>query len=140
MPVFHQVEGLAVDEGISFADLKGTLEAFVRDLFGAEREVRLTPYFFPFVEPGCQVDGLLLRLRRLGMQDVREHGLDRDDAAPAWCTRRSWSTSGTTPSGTPGSPSAAAYDRLTMIRFGIPDIRLLWEGDVRFLEQFEGVA
>ncbi|HJS27510.1 MAG TPA: phenylalanine--tRNA ligase subunit alpha, partial [Actinomycetota bacterium] len=56
MPVFHQVEGLAVDEGISFADLNGTLQTFYRELLGPERQVRLTPSFFPFVEPGCQVE------------------------------------------------------------------------------------
>jgi phenylalanyl-tRNA synthetase alpha chain len=56
MPVFHQVEGLMIDEGITFADLKGTLEVFYRALLGEEREVRLTPSFFPFVEPGAQVD------------------------------------------------------------------------------------
>src|SRR5207253_9162865 len=56
MPVFHQVEGLAIDEGITFADLKGTLQTFMRALLGPDREIRLTPSFFPFVEPGAQTE------------------------------------------------------------------------------------
>ena len=63
-PVFHQVEGLAVDEGITFADLKGTLAAFARAMFGADTEVRFVPDFFPFVEPGPQVEVCVLRVRR----------------------------------------------------------------------------
>ncbi len=74
--VFHQVEGLAVDEGISFSDLKGTLEAFARSLFGPERRVRLNPDYFPFVEPGCQVARLVLPVRRRRVPRVRQR-LDR---------------------------------------------------------------
>ncbi len=136
MPVFHQVEGLAVDEGLSLADLKGTLETFYRELLGAEREVRLTPSFFPFVEPGAQVEvscfvcggsgcrtcGNTGWIETMGAGMVHPNVLE----AVGFDAER-WT----------GFAFGGGYDRLAMIRFGIPDIRLLWENDVRFLEQFE---
>jgi phenylalanyl-tRNA synthetase alpha chain len=107
MPVFHQVEGLAVDEGISFADLKGTLETFYRALLGADRQVRLTPSFFPFVEPGCQVEvSCFVWGARAARPAPRPAG--SRPWARAWCTRRCSRTSGTTPSATRASPSVGA--------------------------------
>ena len=136
MPVFHQVEGLAIDEGISFADLKGTLEAFYRELLGPERQIRLTPSFFPFVEPGAQVEvscfvcggggcrtcGFTGWIETMGAGMVHPRVLE----AVGYDAER-WT----------GFAFGGGYDRLAMIRFGIPDIRILWENDVRFLEQFE---
>jgi phenylalanyl-tRNA synthetase alpha chain len=138
LSVFHQVEGLAVDEGISFADLKGTLETFARALFGPDRRIRMNPDYFPFVEPGCQVAVSCFRcdgtgcavcgngwIELLGAGMVHPTVLENCRIDPERYT---------------GFAFGGGYDRLTMIRFGIPDIRLLWESDVRFLEQFEGVA
>jgi len=136
MPVFHQVEGLVVDEGITFADLKGTLETFFRELLGEERRIRLSPSFFPFVEPGAQVDVSCFVC---------------DGAGCRTCSFSGWlelmgsgmvhpvvlENCGIDPERYTGFAFGGGYDRLAMIRFGIPDIRLLWDSDVRFLEQFE---
>ncbi|MGA9160238.1 MAG: phenylalanine--tRNA ligase subunit alpha [Actinomycetota bacterium] len=139
MPVFHQVEGLVVDEGISFADLKGTLETFYRALLGREREVRLTPSFFPFVEPGCQVEVSCFVCGGSGCRTCAQTGwIETMGAGMVHPTVLE--NVGYDPERYTGFAFGGGYDRLTMIRFGIPDIRLLWENDVRFLEQFEGVA
>jgi phenylalanyl-tRNA synthetase alpha chain len=139
MPVFHQVEGLAVDEGISFADLKGTLETFYRALLGAEREVRLTPSFFPFVEPGCQVEVSCFVCGGRGCRTCAQTGwIETMGAGMVHPTVLE--NVGYDPERYTGFAFGGGYDRMAMIRFGVPDIRLLWESDVRFLEQFEGVA
>ena len=139
MPVFHQVEGLAVDEGISFADLKGTLETFYRALLGEEREVRLTPSFFPFVEPGCQVEVSCFVCGGSGCRTCAHSGwIETMGAGMVHPTVLE--NVGYDPERYTGFAFGGGYDRLAMIRFGIPDIRLLWDNDVRFLEQFEGIA
>jgi phenylalanyl-tRNA synthetase alpha chain len=137
MPVFHQVEGLAVDEGITFADLKGTLETFYRALLGPEREVRLTPSFFPFVEPGAQVEVSCFVCGGAGCRTCGYTGWIEAAGAgmvhPVVLENVGYDSERYT-----GFAFGMGYDRLAMIRFGIPDIRLLWESDVRFLEQFVG--
>ena len=139
MPVFHQVEGLAVDEGISFADLNGTLQTFYRELLGPERQVRLTPSFFPFVEPGCQVEVSCFVCGGSGCRTCAQTGwIETMGAGMVHPTVLE--NVGYDPERHTGFAFGGGYDRLAMIRFGIPDIRLLWENDVRFLEQFEGIA
>ena len=139
MPVFHQVEGLAVDEGVSFADLNGTLLTFYRELLGPEREVRLTPSFFPFVEPGCQVEVSCFVCGGTGCRTCAYTGwIETMGAGMVHPTVLE--NVGYDPERYTGFAFGGGYDRLAMIRFGIPDIRLLWESDVRFLEQFEGIA
>ncbi len=137
MPVFHQVEGLAVDEGITFADLKGTLETFYRALLGPEREVRLTPSFFPFVEPGAQVEVSCFVCGGEGCRTCGHTGWIEAAGAgmvhPVVLENVGYDSERYT-----GFAFGMGYDRLAMVRFGIPDIRLLWESDVRFLEQFAG--
>jgi phenylalanyl-tRNA synthetase alpha chain len=139
MPVFHQVEGLAVDEGISFADLNGTLQTFYRELLGPEMKVRLTPSFFPFVEPGCQVEVSCFVCGGSGCRTCAQTGWIETMGA-GMVHPRVLENVGYDPERYTGFAFGGGYDRLAMIRFGIPDIRLLWENDVRFLEQFEGVA
>jgi phenylalanyl-tRNA synthetase alpha chain len=137
MPVFHQVEGLAVDEGITFADLKGTVETFYRALLGPERQVRLTPSFFPFVEPGAQVEVSCFVCAGEGCRTCGHTGWIETMGAgmvhPAVLENVGYDSERYT-----GFAFGMGYDRLAMIRFGIPDIRFLWESDVRFLEQFTG--
>ncbi|HEX3318052.1 MAG TPA: phenylalanine--tRNA ligase subunit alpha [Solirubrobacteraceae bacterium] len=143
-PQFHQVEGLAVDEDITLADLKGTLLAFARAMFGAEREVRLRPHFFPFTEPSVEVDvscfnctdGYLpdgsrcpvckgsqwVEILGSGMVDpnvfayVREHGYDPERVS--------------------GFAFGMGIERIAMLKHGVPDLRLLYDNDIRMLEQF----
>lgn len=139
MPVFHQIEGLAVDEGITFADLKGTMETFYRALLGPTREIRLTPSFFPFVEPGAQVDVSCFVCEGSGCQTCAYSGwietMGSGMVHPAVLENVGYD-----PERYTGFAFGGGYDRLAMIRFQIPDIRMLWESDVRFLEQFEGLG
>ncbi len=143
-PQFHQIEGLAVDTDITLADLKGTLLAFARAIFGPEREVRLRPDFFPFTEPSVEVDvscfncagGVTaegqrcsickgagwLEILGAGMVDpnvfgyVREYGYDPEQVQ--------------------GFAFGMGIERIAMLKHGVPDLRLLYDNDVRFLEQF----
>ncbi|HEX5937414.1 MAG TPA: phenylalanine--tRNA ligase subunit alpha [Actinomycetota bacterium] len=139
MPVFHQVEGLAVDEGITFADLKGTLEAFYRALLGESRQIRLTPSFFPFVEPGAQVDVSCFVCEGSGCRTCAFTGWI-ETMGSGMVHPNVLVNCGLDPERYTGFAFGGGYDRLAMIRYGIPDIRLLWDSDVRFLEQFEVVS
>ena len=137
-PVFHQVEGLAVDEGITFADLKGTLEAAAKALFGERRRVRLGPAFFPFVEPGCEVgvscfvcDGAGCRVCGNGWIELLGAGM----VHPQVLENCGYDSERYT-----GFAFGMGIDRVAMLKYAIPDIRMLFDGDVRFLAQFEGVA
>lgn len=136
--VFHQVEGLAVDEGISFADLKGTLEAFARALFGPERRVRLVPDYFPFVEPGAQVavscflcDGGGCRVCGNGWIELLGAGM----VHPKVLENCGYDAERYT-----GFAFGMGIERVAMVRYGVNDLRLFYDGDVRFLERFEGAA
>jgi phenylalanyl-tRNA synthetase alpha chain len=139
MPVFHQVEGLAVDEGITFADLKGTLLTFARALLGEEREIRLTPSFFPFVEPGAQVEVSCFVCGGAGCRTCAGVGW-LETGGSGMVHPNVLEAVGYDPERYTGFAFGMGYDRLAMIRFGIPDIRLLWESDVRFLRQFQGLG
>lgn len=138
LPVFHQVECLVVDEGITFADLKGTLEALVRSLFGPSRRVRLGPAYFPFVEPGAEVgvscfrcDGAGCRVCGNGWIELLGAGM----VHPQVLENCGYDSERLT-----GFAFGMGIERVAMLRWGIPDMRLLIEGDVRFLEQFGGAA
>jgi phenylalanyl-tRNA synthetase alpha chain len=143
-PQFHQIEGLAVDEDITLADLKGTLLAFAQAIFGEERRVRLRPHFFPFTEPSVEVDvscfnctdGVTrdgvrcplckgtgwIEILGAGMVDpnvfgyVREHGYD--------------------PEKIQGFAFGMGVERIAFLKHGVSDLRLFYDNDVRFLEQF----
>ena len=128
-PAFMQLEGLAVDEGISFVDLKATLAEFARRFYGASRRVRFGPSYFPFVEPGAQMDvevdlndGKGLRwVEILGCGMVHPHVLEAAGLDSEKYT---------------GWAFGMGPARIAMSRYDIPDIRLLYDSDVRFLEQF----
>jgi phenylalanyl-tRNA synthetase alpha chain len=145
LPMFHQVEGLAVAEGISLTDLAGTLEHVARALFGAGRRTRLKPDFFPFTEPSVQVDvscfacdgtGVLadgtrdplckgtgwIEILGAGMVDPNVYGFVD---SPAY-----------DPGTTQGFAFGMGIERIAMLKHSIPDLRLFFENDVRFLEQF----
>jgi phenylalanyl-tRNA synthetase alpha chain len=143
-PQFHQIEGLAVDTDVTLADLQGTLLAFARAIFGPDREVRLRPHFFPFTEPSVEVDvscfncngGVLpdgsrcplckgsgwIEILGSGMVDpnvfahVAEHGYDPEQVQ--------------------GFAFGMGIERIAMLKHGVPDLRLFYDNDIRFLEQF----
>jgi phenylalanyl-tRNA synthetase alpha chain len=138
LSVFSQVEGLLVDEGVSFADLKGTLEAFAKELFGERTRVRINPDYFPFVEPGCQAavscfvcDGVGCRVCGNGWLELLGAGMVHPTVLE---------NCGIDAERYTGFAFGLGIERVAMVRFGVADMRLLVEGDTRFLEQFEGAA
>jgi phenylalanyl-tRNA synthetase alpha chain len=149
-PQFHQVEGLAVDEDITLADLKGTLLAFARAVFGEQRDVRLRPHFFPFTEPSVEVD--------VSCFHCEGKGFLRDGARCHLCKGEGWlevlgagevdpnvysyvptterNAPGYDPEKVQGFAWGMGVERIAMLKHGIPDLRLYYENDLRFLEQF----
>jgi phenylalanyl-tRNA synthetase alpha chain len=136
-PMFTQVEGLVVGEGVSLADLKGTLFVFLRELFGAERELRFRPSFFPYTEPSAEVD---ISCGACG-------GTGRDCGM---CKRTGWieilgsgmvhpavfEAVGYDPQRYTGFAFGMGIERVALLKWGVEDIRLFYENDLRFLEQF----
>ncbi len=149
-PQFHQIEGLAVDEDITLADLKGTLLEFARAVFGSERDVRLRPHFFPFTEPSVEVD--------VSCFHCGGKGFLKDGARCYLCKGEGWlevlgagevdpnvyahvpTTEANAPGYDPEKVQGFAWgmgvERIAMLKHGIPDLRLYYENDLRFLEQF----
>ena len=123
--LFHQVEGLYVDKNVSFADQKGILEYFVKRMFGADTKMRFRPSFFPFTEPSAEVDiwsekrGQWLEILGCGMVDPEVFKSVNID-----------------PNIWHGFAFGMGIERICMLKYGIDDIRLLYQGDMRFLEQF----
>ena len=122
-PVFHQLEGLAVDKNLSFTDLKGTLEYFTKEFFGENIETKFIPHFFPFTEPSAEVlvkwnDGTWLEILGCGMVDpnvLENVGYSKEYKGFAW---------------------GVGIERLAMLRYKIDHIKNFYENDIRFLEQF----
>jgi phenylalanyl-tRNA synthetase alpha chain len=143
-PQFHQIEGLAVDTDIALADLKGTLLAFARAIFGEEREVRLRPHFFPFTEPSVEVDVSCFNCT---------DGITADGQRCSLCKGTAWieilgsgmvdpnvfeyvRDQGYDPEKVQGFAFGMGIERIAMLKHGVPDLRLLYDNDIRFLEQF----
>jgi phenylalanyl-tRNA synthetase alpha chain len=149
-PQFHQIEGLAVDEDITLADLKGTLLVFAQTVFGDERDVRLRPHFFPFTEPSVEVD--------VSCFNCQGKGFLKDGSRCYLCKGEGWlevlgagevdpnvyshvptterNAPGYDPEKVQGFAWGMGVERIAMLRHGIPDLRLNYENDLRFLEQF----
>ena len=144
-PMFHQLEGLAVDEDITLADLQGVLLEFARALFGADREIRLRAGYFPFTEPSVEVD-----VSCIGCDG---RGYVADGSRCSLCKGSGWieilgsgmvdpnvfgfvEENGYDPERVQGFAFGMGIDRIAMLRHGVPDLRMLFENDVRFLEQF----
>lgn len=135
LSAFHQLEGLCVDEDITLADLKGTLEFFFREIFGAKTEVRFRPHFFPFTEPSFEVD-LKLEAAGRAAKWIEIAGCGMVDPAVFEAVDESRKDQAYDPGKVSGFAFGMGLDRLAMILYGIPDLRLLIENDVRFLKQF----
>ncbi len=143
-PQFHQIEGLAVDTDITLADLKGTLQAFARAIFGADREIRLRPDFFPFTEPSVEVDVSCFNC---------SDGLTADGERCPLCKGTAWieilgagmvdpnvfghvREQGYDPEKIQGFAFGMGIERIAQLKHGVPDLRMFYENDVRVLEQF----
>jgi len=134
LPVFHQVEGLVVDEGITFADLKGTLDAVARALFGSDRETKLGPAFFPFVEPGAELAVTCMRCDGAGCPVCGNGWIELLGCGmvhPQVLENCGYDAERFT-----GFAFGLGIDRVAILKYRIPDIRMLVEGDIRFLAQF----
>ncbi|MCC6133723.1 MAG: phenylalanine--tRNA ligase subunit alpha [Acidobacteria bacterium] len=133
-PVFHQVEGLVIDEGITFSDLRGTLAAFARSFFSERAEVRLAPTFFPFVEPGVDVAVSCVFCEKKGCRICSFSGwIEIMGAGMVHPNVRQ--NGGIDPDRFTGFAFGMGIDRIAMLLYGIPDLRLLFENDIRFLDR-----
>jgi phenylalanyl-tRNA synthetase alpha chain len=132
---FHQIEGLYVDENVTVADLKGTLEFFLRELLGNETEIRFRPHYFPFTEPSFEIDVKSKALKR-GEKWLELAGCGMVHPAVFEEVNRARDDDAYDPEKQSGFAFGLGMDRLAMILFDIPDIRLFVQNDLRFLRQF----
>ncbi|MEA2369660.1 MAG: phenylalanyl-tRNA synthetase alpha chain [Solirubrobacteraceae bacterium] len=149
-PQFHQIEGLAVDEGITLADLKGTLLAFAQAIFGDERDVLLRPHFFPFTEPSVEVDVSCFQCKAgfrtdgsrcslckgSGWLEVLGAGMVDPNVFAQVETLRDGEPGEYDPDRVQGFAFGLGIERIAMLKHGVPDLRLFYDNDVRFLERF----
>ena len=133
---FHQIEGLVVDEDITMADLKGTLEVVLKQLFGEERDIRLRPSYFPFTEPSVEVDISCFKCGGEGCNVCKGSGWIEVLGA-GMVHPNVLEMSGIDPSKYSGFAFGLGPDRMAMLRYGVNDIRAFYQNDRRFLEQFK---
>lgn len=134
-PVFHQIEGLVIDKGITMADLKGTLEVFVKKLYGEETRLRFRPHHFPFTEPSAEVDISCFNCGGKGCRICKGEGWI-EILGCGMVHPKVLKNCGIDPEEYSGFAFGIGLERITMFRYGIDDLRLYFENDVRFLEQF----
>ena len=134
-PMFYQVEGLAVDENITLGDLKGVLEAFIHKLYGPETALRFRPSFFPFTEPSAEVDIRCVICSGSGCRTCSHSGW-LEILGSGMVHPNVFKAVGYDPEQYTGFAFGLGVDRLAMLKYGIDDIRLLYENNIRFLEQF----
>jgi phenylalanyl-tRNA synthetase alpha chain len=134
-PVFHQVEGLAVDRGITLADLKGTLTYLCRALFGDDRKIRIRTSYFPFTEPSLEFDVSCFRCGGSGCQSC-EHTGWLEMGGSGVVDPNVYGFVGYDPEEVSGFAFGLGLERIAMLRHGIPDLRMFWENDLRLVRQF----
>ena len=134
-PLFHQIEGMAIDEGITMGDLKGTLETFAKKLYGEQTKIRLRPHHFPFTEPSCEIDVSCFKCGGCGCSMCKGEGWI-EILGGGMVHPKVLRTGGIDPEKYSGFAFGVGLERIAMFRFGLDDMRLLYENDVRFLDQF----
>lgn len=134
-PLFHQIEGLVVDKGITMGDLKGNLEAFAKRLYGNDTKIRLRPHHFPFTEPSCEIDVSCFRCGGKGCHMCKGEGWI-EILGGGMVHPKVLKNGGIDPEVYSGFAFGVGLERLVMFRFNIDDMRLLYENDMRFLGQF----
>ena len=135
-PLFHQIEGLVVDKGITFADLKGTLEAFVKRLYGEDSVVRFRPHHFPFTEPSAEVDVQCFSCHGEGCRLCKGEGWI-EILGCGMVHPKVLKNCGIDPEVYSGFALGMGLERVAMRRYGVDDMRMFFENDVRFLKQFK---
>jgi phenylalanyl-tRNA synthetase alpha chain len=134
-PMFHQVEGFMVDTDIAFSDLKGVLQLFIHSMFSAETPVRFRPSYFPFTEPSAEVDMGCIFCAGKGCRVCKQTGW-LEILGAGMIHPRVFEYAGYSPDMYTGFAFGMGVERITMLKFGIDDIRLFFENDLRFLRQF----
>ena len=134
-PMFHQIEGLVVDEGITMGDLKGTLEMLVKKLYGEDSVIRLRPHHFPFTEPSCEVDIQCFKCHGEGCSTCKGEGWIELLGA-GMVHPKVLEGCGIDTEKYSGFAFGIGLERMAMRRFQISDLRLIFENDIRFLSQF----
>lgn len=134
-PLFHQIEGLVVDKGITMGHLKGCLDAFAKRLYGDNTKIRLRPHHFPFTEPSCEIDVSCFRCGGTGCPMCKGEGWI-EILGGGMVHPKVLKTGGINPDEYSGFAFGVGLERLVMFRFNIDDMRLLYENDLRFLCQF----
>ena len=134
-PIFHQIEGLVVDKHVTLSDLKGTLEFMLKELFSKETKARFRPSYFPFTEPSVEVDMTCSNCGGKGCNVCKGTGWVEILGA-GMVNPKVLKNCGIDPNVYSGFAFGVGLDRVAMIKFGIPHIRLMYESDVRFLKQF----
>ena len=134
-PMFHQIEGLVVDKGVTMADLKGTLNAVIREIYGPETQTRFRPHHFPFTEPSCEVDIQCHKCGGKGCPTCKGEGWIEVLGA-GMVHPKVLRNCGIDPDEYSGFAFGFGLERMAMGRFKISDLRLIFENDIRFLEQF----
>lgn len=134
-PIFMQVEGLYVDKGVSFADLKGTVLAFYRGLFGSDVKTRFRPHFFPFTEPSAEVDMSCIFCKGNGCRLCKQSGW-LEMGGSGMVDPNVLLGVGIDPEEYSGWAFGLGIERIAILKYGVDDIRLFYENDIRFLRQF----
>jgi len=134
-PMFHQVEGLVVDEDVTLGDLKGTLETFAKAMFGADRKVRLRPHFFPFTEPSVEVDVSCMICEGAGCRLCKKSGW-LEILGAGMVDPNVFGFVDYDPEVYSGFAFGMGVERIAMLKHGVNDLRLFFENDLRFLRQF----
>lgn len=134
-PMFHQVEGLYVDSQVTFAELKGTLDAFAKAFFGADVKTRFRPSFFPFTEPSAEVDVSCVMCAGKGCRVCKQSGW-LEVLGAGMVHPNVFKASGYDPAQVTGFAFGMGVERLAMLRYAIDDLRTMFENDYRFLAQF----
>ncbi|MBQ1654266.1 MAG: phenylalanine--tRNA ligase subunit alpha, partial [Bacteroidales bacterium] len=132
---FHQIEGLYVDKNVSFADLKQTLDYFAKEFFGEKSQIRMRPSYFPFTEPSAEVDVSCSLCGGKGCNVCKGSGW-LEILGCGMVHPNVFKAAGIDPKVYSGFAFGMGIERIAMLRFGVKDLRLFFENDIRFLEQF----
>lgn len=135
-PMFHQLEGLVVDKNITMANLKHTIDMFIKELFGSDMKTRYRPHYFPFTEPSAEVDVSCLKCMGKGCEACNGTGWSMELLGCGMVHPNVLRNCGIDPEVYSGFAFGLGVDRIAMVKYGINNIRLLFENDMRFLNQF----